>query len=84
MWVCTNLIGYKLGSLSHYSYRNYLMACTALMGQEQQPRYASLLESPSPPGIRRLQKLIEEAWKEGESESELVRKAELLITRICR
>ncbi|KAI0703582.1 peptidase family C78-domain-containing protein [Cytidiella melzeri] len=46
-------------------YRNYVMACTALMAQEQQPRYPALLESPSPPGIRNLQKIIEQAWKDG-------------------
>ncbi|KAI0093943.1 peptidase family C78-domain-containing protein [Irpex rosettiformis] len=49
-------------------YRNYLMASAALMDQERQPRYSTLLDSPSPPGVRRLQALIEEAWKEGYDE----------------
>ncbi|EIW60199.1 uncharacterized protein TRAVEDRAFT_164804 [Trametes versicolor FP-101664 SS1] len=44
-------------------YRNYLMACAALMAQQRQPMYFPLLDTPTPPGIRNLQVLLEEAWK---------------------
>ncbi|KAF8163131.1 peptidase family C78-domain-containing protein [Crassisporium funariophilum] len=46
-------------------YRNFLMACGALMNQTQQPLYFPLLDSPIPPSIRNLQSWIEAAWKEG-------------------
>ncbi|KAI0781089.1 peptidase family C78-domain-containing protein [Trametes elegans] len=46
-------------------YRNYLMVCAALMDQEQQPLYFPLLDSPTPPGVRNLQVLLEEAWRNG-------------------
>ncbi|KAF9052718.1 peptidase family C78-domain-containing protein [Panaeolus papilionaceus] len=46
-------------------YRNFLMACAALMTQDQQPAYRSLLESPSSPSVRNLQRWIEDAWSEG-------------------
>ncbi len=46
-------------------YRNFEMACAALMGQETQPLYFPLLDSPIPPGVRRLQQWIEDAWREG-------------------
>ncbi|KAI0340493.1 DUF1671-domain-containing protein [Trametopsis cervina] len=49
-------------------YLNFLMSCTALMDQGQQPSYSRLLELPSPPGVRRLQRLIEQAWEEGYDE----------------
>ncbi len=35
------------------------------MSQGRQPLYFPLLDAPSPPGIRNLQKWIESAWKEG-------------------
>ncbi|KAI9064277.1 DUF1671-domain-containing protein [Trametes sanguinea] len=44
-------------------YRNYLMACAALMDQQRQPMYLPLLHSPPPPGLRNLQLTLEEAWK---------------------
>ncbi|EPQ58062.1 DUF1671-domain-containing protein [Gloeophyllum trabeum ATCC 11539] len=46
-------------------YRNFLMACTALMSQEERTEYWGLLEEPTPPGVRNLQRWIEEAWKLG-------------------
>jgi hypothetical protein len=46
-------------------YRNFLMACGALMNQKQQPLYFPLLDSPISPSIRNLQVWIEAAWKEG-------------------
>ncbi|KAI0064700.1 DUF1671-domain-containing protein [Artomyces pyxidatus] len=46
-------------------YRNYLMACTALMDQNFQDTYFSLLDAPTPPSVCNLQALIEEAWKHG-------------------
>ncbi|KAF7974549.1 hypothetical protein HWV62_11898, partial [Athelia sp. TMB] len=46
-------------------YRNYLMACTALMDQPAQPLYFALLDDTSPPSVRNLQHLIESAWKHG-------------------
>ena len=46
-------------------YRNFLMAAAALMGQQQQPMYFPLLDSPSPPGVRRLQEWLEDAWSPG-------------------
>ncbi|RDB21250.1 Zinc finger with UFM1-specific peptidase domain protein [Hypsizygus marmoreus] len=45
-------------------YRNFLMACTALMNQTIQPNYMPLLSIPMP-GVRRLQTWIEDAWKAG-------------------
>ncbi|CDO70753.1 hypothetical protein BN946_scf184798.g68 [Trametes cinnabarina] len=49
-------------------YRNYLMACAALMDQQRQPLYFPLLDSPLPPGVRNLQLTLEEAWKHGYDE----------------
>ncbi|KAF8797859.1 hypothetical protein BYT27DRAFT_7236821 [Phlegmacium glaucopus] len=46
-------------------YRNFLMACGALMNQKQQPLYFPLLDSPISPSIRNLQVWIEAAWREG-------------------
>jgi hypothetical protein len=46
-------------------YRNFLMACTALMDQQIQPMYPTLLDGPPAPGVRNLQDLIEEAWANG-------------------
>ncbi|KAI0646907.1 peptidase family C78-domain-containing protein [Trametes meyenii] len=46
-------------------YRNYLMACAALMDQQQQPLYFPLLDAPKPPGIRNMQETMEEAWRNG-------------------
>jgi hypothetical protein len=53
-------------SLSFYdSYRNFLMACTALMEQSACPAYLPLLEGPPAPGVRHLQGWIEDAWSQG-------------------
>ncbi|KAG2348536.1 DUF1671-domain-containing protein [Suillus weaverae] len=46
-------------------YRNFLMACAALMDQQIQNIYFALLDDPFPPGVRNLQRWIEAAWKEG-------------------
>ncbi|PFH49115.1 hypothetical protein AMATHDRAFT_5203 [Amanita thiersii Skay4041] len=46
-------------------YLNYLMLCSALMCQQQQPIYQSLLENPRFPGVRNLQRLIQDAWAAG-------------------
>ncbi|KAG2041522.1 peptidase family C78-domain-containing protein [Suillus americanus] len=46
-------------------YRNFLMACAALMDQQIQSIYFALLDDPFPPGVRNLQRWIEAAWKEG-------------------
>ncbi|PPQ78523.1 hypothetical protein CVT25_011795 [Psilocybe cyanescens] len=46
-------------------YRNFLMACTSLVNQTQQPLYFPRLDSPLSPSIRNLQIWIEAAWKEG-------------------
>ena len=48
------------------SYRNYLMACAALMDQQVQPMYFPLLDAPLAPGVRNLQETLEEAWQKGE------------------
>ena len=50
---------------SSLRYRNFLMACAALMSQVQQPMYFPLLDAPLSPSIRNLQTWIETAWKEG-------------------
>ncbi|KAH7926299.1 DUF1671-domain-containing protein [Leucogyrophana mollusca] len=49
-------------------YRNFLMACTALMVQQNQTIYFPLLDDPMSPGVRNLQLWIEHAWKEGYDE----------------
>ncbi|KAF7295300.1 hypothetical protein MIND_01069300 [Mycena indigotica] len=46
-------------------YRNYLMACAALMDQQLQPMYFPLLDDPIPPSIFNLQRILEEAWSHG-------------------
>lgn len=46
-------------------YRNFLMACAALMDQQIQNIYFALLDDPFPPGVRNLQRWIEAAWQEG-------------------
>ncbi|KAJ7929281.1 peptidase family C78-domain-containing protein [Mycena leptocephala] len=46
-------------------YRNFLMACTALMDQQMQPMYFPLLDHPTPPSVRNLQTWIEDAWTAG-------------------
>ncbi|KZT26492.1 DUF1671-domain-containing protein [Neolentinus lepideus HHB14362 ss-1] len=46
-------------------YRNFLMACTALLTQTTRREYWDLLENPTPPGVRNLQRWIEDAWKMG-------------------
>ena len=47
------------------SYRNFLMACTALIDQQVQPFYFPALDEPVPPGVRNLQLWIETAWEAG-------------------
>lgn len=70
-WGC----GYVLSLLHEHltdhrpSYRNFLMACAALMVQTKQPMYFPLLDHPYPPGVRHLQQLIEEAWSAGTNSS---------------
>ncbi|KAF7311600.1 hypothetical protein MKEN_01062900 [Mycena kentingensis (nom. inval.)] len=46
-------------------YRNYLMACAALMDQQTQPMYFPLLDDPYPPSVENLQRVIEDAWSAG-------------------
>ncbi|OJA19675.1 hypothetical protein AZE42_06955 [Rhizopogon vesiculosus] len=46
-------------------YRNFLMACAALMSQQIQSIYFALLDDPFPPSVRNLQRWLEAAWKEG-------------------
>lgn len=46
-------------------YRNFLMACAALMDQPIQPLYFCHLDDPLAPGVRNLQQWIEDAWKQG-------------------
>ncbi|KAF8842557.1 DUF1671-domain-containing protein [Paxillus ammoniavirescens] len=46
-------------------YRNFLIACAALMDQQIESLYFPLLEDPLPPGVRNLQRWIETAWKQG-------------------
>lgn len=46
-------------------YRNFLMACAALMDQQIQSIYFALLDDPFPPSVRNLQRWMEAAWKEG-------------------
>lgn len=45
------------------------MACAALMDQQIQPMYFPLLDTPSTPGVRNLQILIERAWRDGKLHS---------------
>ncbi|KAH7889927.1 peptidase family C78-domain-containing protein [Phlebopus sp. FC_14] len=49
-------------------YRNFLMACAALMDQQCQTLYFPLLDDPIPPGVRNLQEWIENAWDQGYDE----------------
>ncbi|KIL69587.1 hypothetical protein M378DRAFT_7433 [Amanita muscaria Koide BX008] len=47
-------------------YRNYLMVCSALLCQQAQPEYYPLIINGSrTPGVRSLQRLIQEAWEAG-------------------
>lgn len=68
-WGCGYAIHHMWIDSSHhvYRYRNFLMACTALMDQPYQEGYISLLDSPLPPSVKNLQTIIEEAWKHGHS-----------------
>ena len=61
------------------SYRNYLMACTALMDQPMQPMYFPLLDDPMPPSVRNLQHTIETAWKDGAFRKTLFRLLHLIL-----
>ncbi|KDQ33781.1 hypothetical protein PLEOSDRAFT_152572 [Pleurotus ostreatus PC15] len=51
---------------------NFLMACAALMDQQLQPLYFPFLDSPISPGVRNLQRWIENAWKDGKCLRRLV------------
>ncbi|KAG8930864.1 hypothetical protein FRC02_003557 [Tulasnella sp. 418] len=48
-------------------YRNFLMACTALITQTQQPLYFAMLDGDpeKPIGLRNIQRWIEDAWQDG-------------------
>ncbi|KAG9226060.1 hypothetical protein CCMSSC00406_0008722 [Pleurotus cornucopiae] len=54
-----------LNAIFSSRYRNFLMACAALMDQQLQPLYFPFLDSPISPGVRNLQRWIEDAWKDG-------------------
>jgi len=54
-----------LTSDNGFRYRNFLMACTALMDQSLQASYFPLLDAPLRPGVRNLQMWIETAWQAG-------------------
>ncbi|KAG9318243.1 peptidase family C78-domain-containing protein [Chiua virens] len=45
------------------TYRTFMMTCAALMAQQSQSIYFAHLDSPIPPGVRNLQRWIEDAWK---------------------
>jgi hypothetical protein len=66
-WGCGYVfqLSFSFNSDCIQSYRNFLMACTALMEQDQQPMYFALLDHPIPPGVTNLQHWIEAAWKNG-------------------
>lgn len=57
------------------------MACAALMDQQIQPMYFPLLDTPSTPGVRNLQILIERAWRDGKLCSSCI---EILLTLTSR
>lgn len=42
------------------------MACAALITQQDQTLYFAFLDDPLPPGVRNLQRWLEDAWKRGE------------------
>ncbi|KAG6884698.1 hypothetical protein C0992_005903, partial [Termitomyces sp. T32_za158] len=46
-------------------YRNFQMACAALMDQNIQPDYLKLLSGSPSPGVRDIQRWIEDAWNAG-------------------
>ncbi|EIN07686.1 DUF1671-domain-containing protein [Punctularia strigosozonata HHB-11173 SS5] len=46
-------------------YRNFLMACAALMDQPFQQLYWPIIDAEPSPGVRNLQTWIEAAWKQG-------------------
>ncbi|KAF9049385.1 DUF1671-domain-containing protein [Hymenopellis radicata] len=46
-------------------YRNFMMICSALVEQHDQPMYFPLLDSPIPPGVRHLQLWLEVSWADG-------------------
>lgn len=48
-----------------FRYRNFTMACAALIDQPFQPLYFPLLDAPIDPGVRNLQTWIEMAWQSG-------------------
>jgi len=46
-------------------YRNFLMACSSLLAPDGRPDYAQYLKADSAPGVRNLQRWIEDAWSQG-------------------
>ncbi|KAL0947347.1 hypothetical protein HGRIS_013464 [Hohenbuehelia grisea] len=46
-------------------YRNFVMACTALLEQRSRPEYHHPLQHPTPPSVKNLQRWIEDAWEHG-------------------
>ncbi|KAL6309032.1 peptidase family C78-domain-containing protein [Sparassis latifolia] len=68
-WLCFDRVAHVYGEQFDRSwgcgYRNFLMACTALMVQSGQPMYFPLLDDPTPPGVRNLQSCIQDAWSKG-------------------
>ncbi|KAF8558484.1 hypothetical protein OG21DRAFT_1481466 [Imleria badia] len=61
-WGCGHVDSPAFGNAR---YRNFLMTCAALMDQPLQTLYFPLLDDPSPPGVRNLQRWLEDAWKQG-------------------
>ncbi|KAG8882916.1 hypothetical protein FRB97_007512 [Tulasnella sp. 331] len=63
----THISGQQFDRMWGCGYRNFLMTSTALVAQQQQEMYFTLLDSDPDcaPGVRNLQRWIEEAWSEG-------------------
>ncbi|KAI9569043.1 peptidase family C78-domain-containing protein [Boletus coccyginus] len=64
-WGCGHVGSSDFGNTR---YRNFLMACAALMDQQFQSVYFAHLDDPLPPGVRNLQRWLEDAWKCGYDE----------------
>ncbi|KAG9040236.1 hypothetical protein FRB95_000165 [Tulasnella sp. JGI-2019a] len=63
----THVAGQQFDRMWGCGYRNFLMASTALVAQQQQQMYFPLIDGDPncPPGVRNLQRWIEEAWSSG-------------------
>jgi len=48
-------------------YLNFMMLCTGLMEQQQQPLYLLLLNASPSPSVRNLQLWIQSAWDDGKT-----------------